>query len=73
MEQTLENKVARASAMLRTATDEWRAQVGRARITVARGRGALPDPEAMEGGHPAALRGDGEEGFVDLEHSAPMR
>jgi DNA recombination protein RmuC len=73
MEQTLEHKVARASAMLRSATDEWRAQVGRARVTVARGRGALPAPEATAQGPSAALRAQAEEGFVDLEHSTPAR
>ena len=39
MEQTLENKVARATTMLQNASDEWRTQVGRARGALARGRG----------------------------------
>ena len=39
VEQTLENKVARAAAMLTNAADELRNQVGRARGAVARGRG----------------------------------
>jgi hypothetical protein len=39
MEQTLENKVARASTMLQNAADEWRTHVGRARGALARGRG----------------------------------
>lgn len=77
MEQTLENKVSRAAAMLRTASEEWRTQVGRARATVARGR---TGPSAPTSGPPpagrlvapvAALRGQPEEAFVDFEHSAP--
>lgn len=39
VEQTLENKVARAATMLTNAADELRTQVGRARGAVARGRG----------------------------------
>jgi DNA anti-recombination protein RmuC len=39
VEQTLENKVARAGTMLTNAADELRTQVGRARGAVARGRG----------------------------------
>ncbi|MGH2686220.1 MAG: DNA recombination protein RmuC, partial [Actinomycetota bacterium] len=39
MEQTLENKVARASTMLQNAADEWRTHVGKARGALARGRG----------------------------------
>jgi hypothetical protein len=72
MEQTLENKVVRAAAMLRSASDEWRLQVGRARATLHRGRGGEAGP--MDGGSnggasQAALRGHQEGGFVDLEHS----
>jgi DNA anti-recombination protein RmuC len=40
MEQILENKVARAAAMLQTATQDWRTQIGSARGALARGRGA---------------------------------
>ena len=39
MEQTLENKVARAATMLSNAADEWRTHVGKARGALARGRG----------------------------------
>jgi DNA recombination protein RmuC len=39
VEQTLENKVARAATMLTNAADELRTHVGRARGAVARGRG----------------------------------
>ncbi|MGH2691474.1 MAG: DNA recombination protein RmuC [Actinomycetota bacterium] len=39
MEQTLENKVARAATMLNNAADEWRTHVGKARGALARGRG----------------------------------
>jgi RmuC family len=74
MEQTLEHKAARAAAMLRSATDEWRAHLGRARVTVARGRGAAaPEPSGRRAGSPDALRGRPEEGFVNFEASAPMR
>jgi hypothetical protein len=73
MEQTLEHKAARAAAMLRSATDEWRAHLGRARVTVARGRGAAA-PEASGGRTESsdALRGRAEEGFVNFEASTPM-
>jgi hypothetical protein len=39
MENTLENKVARATTMLGNAADEWRTHLGRARGALARGRG----------------------------------
>jgi DNA recombination protein RmuC len=39
VEQTLENKVARAATMLNNAADDLRTQVGKARGAVARGRG----------------------------------
>lgn len=49
VEQTLENKVARAATMLTNAADELRTQVGRARGAVARGRGITGTPdEALE-------------------------
>jgi hypothetical protein len=73
METTLENKVARAGAMLRSATDEWRALVGRARIAVARGRGVDQagrgrDDEQTppQGTPPASDLG----AFVDFERTA---
>ncbi|HZA26366.1 MAG TPA: DNA recombination protein RmuC [Actinomycetota bacterium] len=46
VEQTLENKVARAATMLTNAADELRTQVGRARGAVARGRGITSGPGA---------------------------
>jgi hypothetical protein len=52
VEQTLENKVARAAAMLTNAADELRTQVGRARGALARGRG-LTGTEDDPGGEPA--------------------
>jgi RmuC family len=72
MEQTLENKVVRAAAMLRSASDDWRLQVSRARATLHRGRSG--DGRPMRGGSngdtsPTALRGRTEGGFVDLERS----
>jgi hypothetical protein len=48
MELTLENKVARATAMLQNAADEWRTHLGRARGALARGRGAGGDPDRGE-------------------------
>jgi hypothetical protein len=45
MEQTLENKVARAATMLNNAADEWRTHVGKARGALARGRGVSTGPE----------------------------
>lgn len=54
MEQTLENKVAKAVTMLQNAAGEWREHVGRGRGAVARGRGAArsagsrPPLEAVE-------------------------
>jgi hypothetical protein len=45
MEQTLENKVARAATMLNNAADEWRTHVGKARGALARGRGVSAGPE----------------------------
>ncbi|HUG87604.1 MAG TPA: DNA recombination protein RmuC [Actinomycetota bacterium] len=45
MEQTLENRVARATTMLQNAADEWRTGLGRARGAVARGRGTVALPE----------------------------
>jgi len=49
VETTLENKVARASAMLVNGTEELRGQVGKARATLARGRGEIsgPDQQAL--------------------------
>jgi hypothetical protein len=47
MEQTLENKLARATTMLSNAADEWRTHLGRARGSIARGRGV------GEGGDPS--------------------
>lgn len=44
MEQTLENKVARAVTMLENAAGEWRTTLGKAHGAVARGRGAIPAP-----------------------------
>jgi len=41
MEQTLENRVARATTMLQNAADEWRTGLGKARGAVARGRGTV--------------------------------
>jgi RmuC family len=71
MEQTLENKVVRAAAMLRTASDEWRGQLGRARATLHRGRGGGARQGGSNGSVPAAtLRGPKEGGFVDLEPSS---
>jgi hypothetical protein len=72
MEATLENKVAKAAAMLRSATEDWRSQVGRARTTLARGRGAsgAPSDLEVEPAMPAALRGQAEGPFVDFEPSA---
>jgi hypothetical protein len=71
MEQTLENKVVRAAAMLRTASDEWRVQLGRARATLHRGRGGGPGTRGDSNGSvpPTTLRGQKEEGFVDVEPS----
>ncbi|MGH2723023.1 MAG: DNA recombination protein RmuC [Actinomycetota bacterium] len=48
MEQTLENKVAKATTMLENATLEWRMGLGKARGALARGRGARPDPAPDE-------------------------
>jgi RmuC family len=73
MEQTLEHKVARAATMVRSATDEWRAHLGRARGAVARGRGAAPEPQDGRPGGANAPRGRAEEGFVDFEPSTAMR
>jgi hypothetical protein len=73
METTLENKVARAGAMLRSATDEWRALVGRARIAVARGRGVdragrdRGGEQALPQGTPPATELGA---FVDFERTA---
>lgn len=39
MEQTLENRVAKAATMLHNAAEDWRGHIGRARGWVARGRG----------------------------------
>ena len=75
MEQTLENKVVRAAAMLRTASDEWRAQLGRARATLHRGRGGSAGTRGESNGSvsTAALRGRKEDRFVDLEPSSRAR
>lgn len=48
MEQTLENKVARASTMLQNAADEWRTHVGKARGALARGRGVSASLDPIE-------------------------
>jgi hypothetical protein len=52
METTLENKVVKAATMLSNGADEFRAQLGKARGSVARGRSTLaepaPAPEAGE-------------------------
>jgi hypothetical protein len=48
MEQTLENKVARAATMLNNAADEWRTHVGRARGALARGRGVRAGDTELE-------------------------
>lgn len=48
MEQTLENKVARAATMLENAALEWRTNLGRARGALARGRGGASDPATAE-------------------------
>lgn len=45
MEQTLENKVARAATMLSNAADEWRTHVGKARGALARGRGVAAEAD----------------------------
>jgi hypothetical protein len=71
MESTLEHKLARAATMLRTATDEWRAQVGRARVTVARGRGAAAQGEEVA--PPVSLRGRGEAVEFEGEGRAGVR
>jgi hypothetical protein len=44
MEQTLENKVARALTTLHNASNEWRTYVGKARGALARGRGGSKPP-----------------------------
>jgi len=46
METTLENKVVRAATMLSNGADELRAQLGKARGSVARGRSTLAEPDA---------------------------
>jgi DNA anti-recombination protein RmuC len=58
VEQTLENKVARAATMLTNAADELRTQVGRARGAVARGRGltAAQEDRLDDGAEPLQLR-----------------
>jgi hypothetical protein len=48
MEQTLENKLAKAAAMLRGAVEDWRTQLGRAHGAVARGRGSPQDDGDVE-------------------------
>lgn len=57
MEQTLENKVAKAATMLENAALEWRTNLGKARGAVARGRGAASDPLSPVGG-PGAVGAD---------------
>lgn len=59
VEATVENKLARASAMLANGTEELRAQVGKARSALARARVGEDAPGALEPGpagalHPAA-------------------
>ena len=52
MEGVLENKVARAAAMVANAADELRSGLGKARGSVARGRAAsrpAPPPELADG------------------------
>jgi hypothetical protein len=46
METTLENKVVKAATMLSNGADEFRAQLGKARGSVARGRSTLAEPDA---------------------------
>jgi RmuC family len=48
MEQTLENKVARALTTLHNAANEWRTYVGKARGALARGRGGTKPPSNGE-------------------------
>lgn len=48
MEQTLENKVARAATMLHNAAEDWRGHLGRARGSLARGRGVAGDRDDEE-------------------------
>jgi hypothetical protein len=55
MEQTLENKVARASVMLQNAADEWRTHVGKARGALARGRGVARVEPTLEPAEHAIL------------------
>ncbi len=45
MEGVLENKIARATTMLTNGADEFRAQLGKARGSVARGRSTLAEPD----------------------------
>ena len=74
MEQTLENKVVRAATMLRTASDEWRVQLGRARATLHRGRNGGAHRDDSNGSvSKATLSGRKEAGFVDLEPSSRAR
>lgn len=49
MEQTLENKVARAVTMLENAAGEWRTSLGKAHGALARGRGTA---RSVDGGEP---------------------
>ena len=53
MEQTLENKVARATTMLHNAAEDWRGHLGRARGSLARGRGISGPGDEDELGGPA--------------------
>jgi RmuC family protein len=69
MEQTLENKVARAATMLQNAADDWRTHVGRARGALARARGSSNGPAlGPKVGSASVVPLD--PGFVDFEHSA---
>lgn len=63
MESTLENKVARASAMLVNGSEELRGQVGKARTAVARARDSAEEPDTDTDHDPAMTLVEGE-GFV---------
>ncbi|MGH2712023.1 MAG: DNA recombination protein RmuC [Actinomycetota bacterium] len=64
MEQTLENKVARASTMLINAADEWRTHVGKARGALARGRGVSAEG-SLEDLETASLSSGFDEVLID--------
>ena len=58
MEGVLENKFARAATMLANGADEMRAQLGKARGSVARGRSAVDATEGDPAGSAGPLPGD---------------